>query len=137
MQRIYHPYWNWEDYQSGMWRSVKGKERDIFLQRAIEFTGDDHLYGSYMFRVVDEWPISCEHNLTDLNQNRKAWIGHAACCLAINCPEDITRAAWGMLTKQQQDDANEKAEQAIRLWERFHAKKNKSLCEQMEIAGLF
>lgn len=88
MKRIYHPFWDWEDYKAGMWNKSKNKD---LLQKAIEFTGNAELYGSYMFRITDEWPISCEHNLTDLSQNRKAWLGHAACCLAIGCPEDITR----------------------------------------------
>jgi hypothetical protein len=56
--------------------------------------------------------------LTDISQNRRAWIGHAACCMAIKCPEYITRSAWGYLTKEQQDLANAEADRAIAWWER-------------------
>ena len=98
-----------------MWGSVK--DRASFLQMAVEFTGNAELYGSYMMRVANEWTYSCEHNLTDISQNRRAWIGHAACALAMKCPEDIVRQAWSMLTEQQQVEANAKADEAIRYWE--------------------
>lgn len=121
MKRIYHPYWNWEEYKAGMWRNVSALKAVSFLSAAVKFTGDAELYGSFMVRVANEWPISCEHNLTDISQNRRAWIGHAAACLAIGVPEHITRAAWGRLTQNQQDEANAKADEAIRYWELNHA----------------
>jgi hypothetical protein len=36
--------------------------------------------------------------------------------MAIKCPEDIVRQAWGYLTPEQQDKANKKAEEAIEIW---------------------
>jgi hypothetical protein len=122
MRRIYHPYHVWEEYKFGMWRSVFGKEREEFLQKAFEFTSDANLYGRWMLRVIEEWPYSCEHNLSCTEMNRQAWIGHAAVCLAIGCPEDITRLAWHQLTIEQQDAANKKADEAIEQWEFKHGK---------------
>jgi hypothetical protein len=75
-----------------------------------------------MKRVVNEWKYSCEHNLSDMTQNRKAWLGHAACALALLCPEDIVRSAWGFLTRTQQSKANWQAEKNINIWE---SKQNK------------
>ena len=98
-----------------MWGSVEN--RNEALQRAIEFTGNADLYGEFMMRVAKEWKFSCEHNLSDLSQNRKAWIGHAACALAMRCPEDIVRQAWAFLTEAQQISANGKASEAIEYWE--------------------
>lgn len=115
LNRIYHPYWDWEEVGHNMWGSVK--DRNKYLQWAIDFTGDAERYGSYMLRVTKEWPLSCEHNLTDAFQNRKAWIGHAACALANRCPEDIVRQAWSRLSRDQQKAANCKAEEAIKEWE--------------------
>lgn len=117
MKRIWHHFKKWEEVKAGMWRNVPAREHSIHLQKAIAFTGDAELYGSFMFRVIREWPFSCEQNLTDLGQNRKAWIGHAATTLAIGCPEHITREAWGHLTQEQKDKANKKARQAIEAWE--------------------
>jgi len=36
--------------------------------------------------------------------------------LAIQCPEYIVRQAWGMLSQEQQEKANQKADQAISAW---------------------
>jgi len=116
MNKIWHPYTSWECFKNGMWRNVSGKERNYFLRKAVEFTGNHELYGSFMKRVITEWPIACEHHLSGDQGNKKAWVGHAACCLAIGCPEDITRHAWSYLTKQQQDDANAQAQKAIDEW---------------------
>ncbi len=124
MKKIWHPYYEWEDYKNGMWESVFGKDRMRLLKKAIEFTGDAKLYGSFMKRVIIEWPIACEHHLSGDSGNKKAWVGHAATCLAIKCPEDITRSAWGYLTKQQQDEANQEAQNAIDDLEIMYAIKN-------------
>jgi len=70
-----------------------------------------------MLKVVNEWHFSCEQNLSKIDTNRKAWIGHAAVAMAIQCPEDIVRQAWGFLTNEQQVLANNQAKQAIELWE--------------------
>ncbi len=117
MRKIYHHYDKWEDFENGMYRALTQRERESFLDKAILFTGNDELYGSYMMEVLNAWPYSCENNLTDMSINRRAWIGHAACCLAIKCPEDITRQAWKALSEQQRIDANHKADLAIREFE--------------------
>ena len=124
MNRIYHPYTSWEEYKFGMWRKVERYQEEEFFVKAVDFTGDAKLYGSWMLKVLDQWPVSCEQNLTTGGMNRRAWVGHAAACIAIECPEYITRLAWGYLSKQQQDDANAQADMAIQLWESNY--KNKS-----------
>lgn len=101
-----------------MWGSVD--DHSAWLERAVEFTSDHILYGSFMTRVIREWPISCENALTDPNLNRKAWIGHAACALALGCPEDITRKAWGLLTDEQRLLANKQAARSIAEWEQSY-----------------
>jgi len=127
IDRIYHHYTDWEETDSRMWRSVK--EKESYLKVAIDFTGDAKLYGEHMQNVIREWKISCEHNLSNQTQNRKAWIGHAACALAFGCPESIVREAWGYLSQQQQDDANDVADIAIKLWEERHLE---GLCQKSD-----
>lgn len=116
MTRIWHNYKKWEDIE--MWRKVNNE--DQYLQQAIEFTGNAVLYGSWMRKVIELWPISCEHNLTNSGMNKRAWLGHAAVQMAIGCPEYITRMAWKHLTQQQQDEANEQADINIKLWIGIH-----------------
>lgn len=100
-----------------MWRKVAKNEEESLFPLAVEFTGDAERYGEWMRKVIEEWPVACEHNLTDLSLNRKAWVGHAATQMAINCPEYITRAAWANLSERQRIDANRQAQHAIDLWE--------------------
>lgn len=119
MNRIFHPWWKWEEYKFNMWGTVKN--RDEWLQKAIEFTGNAKLYGEWMMKVAKEWKYSCEHNLTHKTQNRQAWIGHAAVAMAIQCPEHVVREAWGYLTDEQRDAANAEAQKAIDWWEKNHA----------------
>lgn len=111
----WHPFWKWEEVSYNMWGKVEDKK--VWLGRAVEFAGDPLLYGSWMMKVAELWRHSCEHNLTKFDTNRKAWIGHAAVAMAIQCPEDIVREAWGHLTKEQQDQANAQAQRAIEHWE--------------------
>lgn len=122
--RIWHPYTSWECWQNGMWATPHAQDRKKLILKAVKFTGDAKLYGSFMRRVIKEWPKSCEQHLSGDTGNKKAWIGHAATCLAIQCTEDVTRAAWGYLSQQQQDEANHQAQLAIEEWESFHVSQN-------------
>ena len=110
---IWHPYWLLEEVNANMWGTTnhRGTWRDI----VIAFTGNAELYGEWMRRVADEWPFSCEHNLTK-SGDKRPWIGHAAVARAIGCPEDIVREALGHLSTEQQDAANQKATEAIAYW---------------------
>lgn len=116
LNEVWHPFWLWEEMRFNMWGYVDNRKE--WLHKAIEFTGDHVLYGSWMVIVASQWKYSCEHNLTKLDTNRKAWIGHAAAALAIQCPEDIVREAWGYLTDEQREKANHKAQEAIEYWEK-------------------
>jgi hypothetical protein len=116
MKQKYYNYEEWEEYKYGMWRKLPKHEEGKYLKKAIDFTKDHNLYGNAMLKVIKEWPISCLQNLTNNDINKKAWIGHAACCLAFNCPEYIVREAWSHLSTKEQKLANERAEQAILQW---------------------
>lgn len=134
LERIYHPYWDWEEIDSNMWGVVENRAR--YLKLAIEFTGNHKTYGRFMRKVAEKWRFSCENALTDRTINRKAWIGHAACAMALGCPEDITREAWKELSCEQQLLANKEAERAIQAWEYSYIKNN-GLCVEMGGEVLF
>ena len=118
LHRVYIPYDKWEEVEHNMWGESADKQKDLAV--AIELTGNAPLYGSYMWRVITEWPNSCVNALTDSSLNRRAWLGHAACALAHRLPEYIVREAWGYLTDEQRLLANREAERAIQLWEGRH-----------------
>jgi len=125
ISQAWHDVRNWEEVAHNMWGESSDAKTD--LERAIAFTSDHKLYGSFMRRVCNEWPISCENALTDPLLNQKAWLGHAAVSLAHGIPEDITRKAWGYLTDEQKHLANKEAEREIKLWKERYVKSG-SLC---------
>jgi len=114
--RIYKHYNQWEDWINGMWRHVEKDEYESYLQKAIEFTGDHVKYGESMAIVIKEWENTMLHNLTNSSMNKRAFLGHCACCLAINCPEYIVRDAWRLLTEKQRHDADMIAQKHIDNW---------------------
>ena len=120
LARVWRPIESWEEISFNMWG--ESFSRKDLLRRAICFTGNHRLYGRYMLRVTQEWPNSCVNALTDYSLNRRAWIGHAACALALRCPEDVTRQAWGYLTNEQRTLANAQADRAIQSWEMCYRK---------------
>lgn len=124
MKQIYHDYRYWEDYLNGMWRKENKEYNEKMLKVAIEFTSNHFKYGEAMKKVIKEWKISCEHNLSNKNQNRKAWLGHAACCIELGLPEYLVRQAWKYLTELQQNLANKEAEKYIKQWEKEQRLKN-------------
>lgn len=115
ISRVYIPYYAWEETYTSMWRSAEDRKKSLSV--AVKFTGDHKKYGKWMFEVVKRWPVSCVHNLSCRGSNRQAWIGHAACALALDLPEDIVRQAWSLLSEDQQNKANKQADNAIELWE--------------------
>lgn len=119
-----------------MWADVSDAERKRFVAVAFDFTSDAERYGAAMLRVLDEFPIACQQNLTERAINQQAWIGHAACYLATGCPEYATRDAWANLTDEQKDAANAKADAAIREWSKRHAVEARRVHPQVEIEGL-
>ena len=120
LKRVWHDYRDWEEVAHNMWGEATDTQQALW--DAIAFTSDHVRYGSYMMRVIQEWPISCENALTDNTLNQKAWLGHAATALALSIPEDITRKAWGHLTDEQRLLANKEAERAISTWKDVYAK---------------
>ena len=118
IKQVWIPYWDWEDFNNGMWRKLESKDEEIFLNKAIEFTGNHLLYGEAMMKVIIAWPKTMINSLTNTSINQKAFVGHCACAFEFNCPEYITRMAWKELTDTQRDLANNEAQNTINEWKR-------------------
>lgn len=114
--RVYKPYWEWEDWVNGMWRKVGQHEHDKYLKWAITFTGNHIEYGRAMGDVLSAWPNTMLHNLTNTSMNKRAFLGHCACCFVSKCPEYIVRVAWKRLTDEQRELADKEAETRINKW---------------------
>ena len=116
MDRVYYDFRELEEYRDGMWRIVRGDERKILVKKSADLMMDPELFKTAMLRALDEWPNSCQHNLTCEGMNRIAWLGHAGCCLNHSAPEDCTRAGWYKLDDDQMAEANKAAAEVLESW---------------------
>lgn len=117
MQRVYHHYSLWEDYHAGMYDECKDGRSERVI-KAAEILGTPDVCRKAMEKVVAEWKIATEYNLSNLEINRKAWLGQAACCCYAGIHEDETREAWGIMTEAQRIEANRIAAGIIKKWQR-------------------
>lgn len=112
MNRIFHPYWDWECYWAGMYATHKVDNGEELY---CEFLADIPRFSLAMARVITSWPKSCEHFLTDPHINNIAWMGQSAMCIATGVPRRY-RAGYMLLNNQQRKDANNMAAKYIELW---------------------
>lgn len=117
IQRVYHPYTKCEEFASGMWRKVSGQEYEDFASKAHELMANPPRFKAAMSKAVRLWPFSAEHNLTAIECNRRAWLGHAGCFMGVGSPEEPTRIGWHRLTEAQQLEADRVAQEVIDDWE--------------------
>lgn len=117
MKQIFSHYQNWEDFQNGMFQivDIKNKHKKVF-NAVLVLTSPEIFYNGCK-KLLEEWTIASNVNLTNLNQNRRAWLGAAACCYLYQVPEVLTRIAWNLLSKEEQDLANSIADKIIKEFE--------------------
>lgn len=116
MNRVYHHYTTLEEYHAGMWKVGKGAQRLQTQAAAADLLRCPEELREAMLSVMDQWPRSCEQNLTS-DGNRQAWLGWAACCISVGATEDCTRIAWHTLTQDEQREANSVASELIANWD--------------------
>jgi hypothetical protein len=128
IERIFHHCTKWEDYKHGMFRESARSGDDAIQSSAAALLGDHFKLKQAMLKVIDNWPIASEENLSNVQQNRQAWLGWAACSLSCNAPDIVTRRAWGTLTLGQQDRANAVADEVILEWEARYERERGQQC---------
>lgn len=116
LKRVFHRFEKCEEFKSNMWRACEPNLREKYIEEAAALMINVDDFFNAMMQAVQEWPLSCEANLTAPTINHQAWIGHAGCAIAVESPEDMTRLAWRTLTQDQQDKANAAADRAIAAW---------------------
>lgn len=115
MERIFHHYSLWEDFHAGMYdESRDGRAERVAA--AAKILGTPDICREAMNKVINEWQIATEYNLSNAGINRKAWLGQAACSCYAGIHEDETREAWGFLTPNQRTEANRIAAEIIKGW---------------------
>lgn len=80
-----------------------------------DFLADEQKFEDSIVRVFREWPISCEHFLTNESMNRIAWIGQSSMYIATGVPAKY-RGGFFLLSIAAQDKANEIAKKHLNFW---------------------
>lgn len=126
IERVYHPYWLWEDkkmYRPPMFDMIdKGETKEERLQKAIDLLTDSELFYKTAKDMMKAYPYACEHNLTNTTMNRITYIGQASCFFLHGLTEEEVREAWGYLTEEQRNEANETAGKTLEEWENEYIK---------------
>jgi hypothetical protein len=116
MKQVFYPYWMWEDYKNGMYdASTENQDELVFLAQSL-LTAPSDFYKAIQ-DVFTLWPISSSVNMTNINCNRRAWLGQSACCLKFRTNEILTRQAWKYMTESERIEANKIADICIKEYE--------------------
>lgn len=124
LERVFHHYENLEESRYGLWKRATGEERKAQMERAAALMKNRAQFEQAMREAASQWPMSCEHNLTCLDSNRIAWLGHAGCCIGASSSEEATRAAWHTLSQAEQDAANAAAALVLEEWVMAYSRKS-------------
>ncbi len=117
VERIYHTWDKWECYPAGFFEVKPPKQytdqqcEDLYK----ELLSDIQEFKRVMLCLIKDWPVSCEHNLTNERMNRIAWMGQSALCYKYGIPARY-RGGYNLLSKEQQHNADEAALDIINLW---------------------
>lgn len=118
MERIYHTWDKWECYPAGLYENKpegSGRTDDELRDDYAEFLRDDGKFREALEGVLQNWPNSTEHYLSNERMNRIAWLGQAAACYALRLPR-VYRGGFNRLTDAEQETANRTALEYLNRW---------------------
>jgi hypothetical protein len=118
MKQIFIEYHKWEDYLAGMYNDNDIIDRELKINNSVLLLSNPYEFYSVCTLVLNNWVNSVDVNLSNKNQNRRAWLGAAACMYNHKSPEYLTRLGWGILDLKKQVAANNVAEKIILEYER-------------------
>ena len=119
--RIYHRWEEWECYPAGFFgeHPPEGMTEKDCQDKYAEFFRNIPMFKKFAYRVIEEWINSSEHNLSNPNMNRIAWIGQSSVCLAYGISSKY-RGGFHLLTDGEQLKANSAALEIINYWMFLH-----------------
>lgn len=117
LTRVYHTWDKWESFPAGFYnaKAPNGWSAEQAKEKYRELLADIPEFERVMGRILEEWPNSVEHNLTNPTLNRIAWMGQAALAYKYGIPSSY-RGGYFLLTKEQQYAADMAALKYINLW---------------------
>ena len=130
MKQYYAKYTDWEDYKNGMYSKYNVTEKEVLIQKSVDLLKDCSLFYNTMILILNEWKVSAKVNMTNLDSNRMAWLGQAACSYNHKSPEVLTRVAWGKLSEVERVKANNTANKIIKKYEREYRRLHNAMESQ-------
>lgn len=109
---IWEDYRQWEDFKNGMYENGHNEE---IIKQCYEILTSDNLKEN-MTDTSKTYETSTKVNFTNKMFNPVSWLGQATCNLLIGATAQETCRAWLMMTKEQQDKANNIAKEVIEEW---------------------
>ena len=94
MKQFFAHYSKWEDYKSGMFNVYFNGDYNKQIELSANLLKQPSLFYDVCKQLINDWIIASKVNLSNCQQNRRAWLGAAACCYNLGSPEFITRLAW-------------------------------------------
>ena len=91
-------------------------QKDDTLQLYANLLRDLPKFEGALKTIIRDWPYSCEHNLTNENMNRIAWLGQASCALLFQVPHQRSMGGYNLLTSEEQKAADAMAEKYLNIW---------------------
>lgn len=121
MKRIFHTWEKWECYPAGFYEDLPpdGMTPAQAIHAYRDFLADIPRFEAALARVLEEWPRSCEHYLSNESMNRIAWLGQASMCIATRVPACF-RSGFNLLSEHQKEQANLTALAALNRWLEAH-----------------
>jgi hypothetical protein len=115
--RVFHTYDKWECNKAGFYKTTppEGMTKEDCKNEYFKLLTDEDEFAGALYGVINEWKYSCEHYLTNKAMNRIAWLGQAALCYKTGISSEF-RSGWNLLTKEQQDKANQIAFDYLNIW---------------------
>ena len=111
--RYFSHYKYWEDYKNGFY-DIKSSLDDLKMVKHV--LCNTKLFFKKGCEMVDNWEYISSINLSDNNINKRAWIGQLTCFYTYKISEDIVRAGWWELNRDQQIKANKTADEIYNYW---------------------
>lgn len=121
IERVFYHYQLWEDWHAGLYATRWVGDVAAETACCARLLGSPPAFHDAASRMVSDWKIAAQVNLTNRSQNRQAWIGQATCCHEYGVPEWLTCQGWRLLNDSEQITANKVADQVTEQWENEYA----------------
>jgi len=130
VNRVYHTWDKWECYPAGFFdaKCRNGETTEEAELTYKKLLSDNAMFSASLFSLIEQWPNSCEHNLTNEKMNRIAWLGQAALAYAYHIPAKF-RKGYYMLSADERKAADKTALKYLNKWLSSKGEKNITLEE--------